>query len=339
MSSSLREAGHGLRSLLETLEGELSILADQSEGIRSLADRTRSGQRELSFLLEEGTQGYVSWYEVRGHGVFLQTTPLDVSGHLRGRFFNKGLPIILTSATLSVEGSFDYLKRGLGLKNTDELLLDSPFDFKRQLLLYLPSQMAHPRSDHFVEWASEEILRILRRSHGRAFVLTTSHRHMEELYKRCKERTALPLLKQGNKPRHRLLQEFQGVVSSVLFATASFWQGVDVQGDSLSCVIIVKLPFASPTDPITAGKIEYLREQGEDPFQVYQLPKAVIQLKQGVGRLIRTARDRGVIALLDRRLLEQSYGARFLKSLPPAPLTQDEAEIERFLFRTGKADH
>ncbi|HEX9758615.1 MAG TPA: ATP-dependent DNA helicase [Nitrospiria bacterium] len=330
-SDVFQEGGNGLHDILGQVQEDLTSLGERSEGVWCLIERTRAFQSNLNSFFHGNTSDCVTWVEVKGRGVFLQTTPVDISKTLQKNLFEQEMPMVLTSATLSIENSFEYLKKGLGLKHPDEVFLDSPFQFKNQLLYYFPPQMIHPQNEGFLDWASGEILSILKRSQGRAFVLVTSYRHLNEIFRTCRMQTDLPLLKQGDKPKHQLLQEFQDEVPSVIFATTSFWQGVDVQGKSLSCVIIVKLPFASPEDPLTAGKIEYFRKQGKDPFYGYQLPKAIVQLKQGIGRLIRTKTDRGIIAMLDKRILEQPYGAKFLKSLPEAPFTRDREEIERFL--------
>ncbi len=327
----LLEASKALIHVLEQVEEELSALKERCEGIHSLAERTGLIRKDLKSMMSASSSDFVSWVEVKGRGVFLRTTPMDVSQFIQKDLFEQETPIVLTSATLSINLSFDFLKRGLGIVQPDEVSLDSPFCFKEQLLYYYPRQMVHPKNKGYLEWVSGEIIEILKNSQGRAFVLVTSHFYLEELFKRCRDKVDFPLLKQGDKPKDHHLQEFQEEVSSVIFATTSFWQGIDIQGGALSCVIIVKLPFSSPEDPMTAGKIAYLKQKGIDPFQNYQLPKAIIQLKQGVGRLIRKKTDRGVVAILDQRLLEKPYGMKFLKSLPEASSTRERRDIREFL--------
>ena len=239
--------------------------------------------------------------------------------------------MVLTSATLAVDGGFTYLRSRLGLAEAEELLLSSPFDFEEQAILYVPRRMPEPQSPAFVERAAEEVVGLLELSRGRAFVLFTSYANMNAVAARVAGRVEFPLLIQGEAPKAQLLETFRQTPGAVLFATSSFWQGVDVVGDQLSCVIIDKLPFASPGDPVVSARIERLRSQGGNPFGEYQVPVAVLSLKQGLGRLIRSAADRGILAVLDSRLVEKSYGRRFLDSLPPARLVHDLAEVAGFV--------
>jgi ATP-dependent DNA helicase DinG len=237
---------------------------------------------------------------------------------------------VLTSATLSVDGAFDYVRGRLGVGRAREIRLPSEFDYERQAILYLPKRMPAPRSPDFADAASREILGILRRTRGRAFVLFTSYamlRHVERVVSGAIE---YPVLVQGSAPRSTLVARFRETPNAVLLATSSFWQGVDVIGEALSCVIIDKLPFASPGDPITAARLESISARGGDPFGEYQVPLAILSLLQGLGRLLRHRSDRGVLAILDPRLRTMGYGRRFLGSLPPAPLTANVDDIERF---------
>jgi ATP-dependent DNA helicase DinG len=230
-----------------------------------------------------------------------------------------------------VDGGFDYLKARLGIESTEELLLPSPFDYAGQAVLYVPRGMPDPRAPAFVERAASEIAALLVESRGRAFVLFTSYANMNAVAERLAGEIPYPILIQGEAPKHVLLETFRATPGAVLLATSSFWQGVDVVGDQLSCVIIDKLPFASPGDPVVAARIDQLRNRGGNPFAEYQVPVAILTLKQGLGRLIRSASDRGILAVLDSRLLEKAYGRRFLESLPPARLVHDRSEIEGFL--------
>jgi ATP-dependent DNA helicase DinG len=237
---------------------------------------------------------------------------------------------ILTSATLSVDGGFDYVRNRLGIKTATEVRLDSEFDFARQSILYLPKRLPDPRSPQFVGAAAREVIEILKRTRGRAFVLFTSYVNLREVHRIASTELEYPILVQGTAPRSALLRDFKATPHSVLLATSSFWQGVDVVGEALSCVIIDKLPFASPGDPITAARIEAITAEGGSAFGDYQIPLAILALKQGLGRLLRHRTDRGVLAVLDPRLRTMGYGRRFLASLPPAPVTQRIEDIERF---------
>jgi ATP-dependent DNA helicase DinG len=237
---------------------------------------------------------------------------------------------VLTSATLTVDGTFEYVRRRLGVAHAAEIRLASEFDFARQAILYLPPRMPDPRSDQFAIAAGREVIEILKRSEGRAFVLFTSYATLRAVQAMAEMALSYPILGQGTAPRSQLLKQFRETPHAVLFATSSFWQGVDVVGEALSCVIIDKLPFASPSDPITAARIDAIRAQGGEPFDDYQVPLAVLALQQGLGRLIRHRRDRGVLAVLDPRLRTKGYGRRFVASLPPAPVVYDLARVRDF---------
>jgi ATP-dependent DNA helicase DinG len=238
--------------------------------------------------------------------------------------------VVLTSATLAVEGSFDYISRQLGVQPHDERVLASPFDFSQQAILYVPRHMPPPRHHAFVDKAAEEVIAITHASRGRAFVLFTSFANLYAVKDRIEEQLEFPLLVQGEAPRGELLERFKTTAGAVLLATSSFWEGVDVAGEQLSCVIIDKLPFAVPADPLVSARIEWVEHQGGNGFQDFQVPMAILGLKQGLGRLIRSARDRGVLAVLDSRLIKMSYGQRFLASLPPCPLTHDRQDVNSF---------
>jgi len=268
--------------------------------------------------------------EARGGGRYLQATPIDVSPILRERLFERVDTIILTSATLAVAGSFQYTQERLGLQGARALIVPGQFNYETQALLYIPEQMPDPRDPSFADAAASEILQLLHLSHGRAFVLFTSHQQMRQVYDKIVFDIPYPTLLQGTGPRHALLEEFRKTPNCVLFATSSFWQGVDVPGQQLSCVIIDKLPFAAPTDPVVAARIRRIREQDGNPFYDYQIPQAVLALKQGFGRLIRSRSDRGVLALLDSRIRRQRYGQVFFDSLPNYRVTSNLNEVENF---------
>ncbi len=322
---------------LDGLRTAILALPERPEPLTGLAARAQSLRDEIAFVLAAAEDSHVYLVETRGRGVFLRATPIDVSAMLQEQLFDRVRAAVLTSATLAVDGGFDYLKARVGLDATEELLLPSPFDFARQALLYVPRRMPEPRSPAFVERAAEEVVRLLERSRGRAFVLFTSYAHMNAVAERIAGELPYPLLIQGEAPKAALLETFRRTPGAVLLATASFWQGVDVVGDQLSCVIVDKLPFASPGDPVVGARIDRLRNRGGDPFGEYQVPVAVLMLKQGLGRLIRSASDRGVLAVLDSRLVERGYGRRFLDSLPPARLVHDLDEVETFFSEQGGA--
>jgi ATP-dependent DNA helicase DinG len=263
--------------------------------------------------------------------VFLRASPVDVSRIIQDALFDDKRATVLTSATLAVDGSFEYVRGRLGIAEADELRVPSEFDFSRQAILYLPKRMPPPRAANFAEAAAREVLEILKRTSGRAFVLFTSYSVLRIVQQFVEMTLPYPVLVQGKAPRSILIDEFRRTPNAVLLATSSFWQGVDVVGDALSCVIIDKLPFASPSDPVTAARIEAISARGGDAFAEYQVPLAILTLQQGLGRLIRHRRDRGVLAVLDPRLRTMGYGRRFLDSLPPAPVTMDLRDVERFM--------
>jgi ATP-dependent DNA helicase DinG len=330
MPPRVAEESGALLLRLDGLRTAILALQERPEPLTGLAGRAQALKDEIGFALAAQDDSHVYFIEARGRGVFLRATPIDVSTMLRELLFDRVRAAVLTSATLAVDGGFEHLKARLGLDASDELLLPSPFDFARQALLYVPRRMPEPRSPAFAERAAEEILRLLERSRGRAFVLFTSYAHMNAVAERIAGELPYPILIQGEAPKAALLETFRRTPGAVLLATASFWQGVDVVGDQLSCVIVDKLPFASPGDPVVSARIDRLRNRGGDPFGEYQVPVAILMLKQGLGRLIRSASDRGVLAVLDSRIVERGYGRRFLASLPPARLVHDVDEVESF---------
>jgi ATP-dependent DNA helicase DinG len=304
--------------------------ADHSEDFATLAGRAKTLRDELRFLLRGGDDEYVYFVEFRGRGIFLRASPIDVSAIVRDLLLDKMRTTVLTSATLSIDGGFEYVRSRLGIREAAEIRLASEFDFSSQAILYLPQRMPDPRADNFAVAASREVIEILKRTRGRAFVLFTSYATMREVQALAELALDYPILAQGTAPRSQLLNQFRATPHAVLFATSSFWQGVDVVGEALSCVIVDKLPFASPTDPITAARIDAIRSRGGDPFGEYQVPLAILALQQGLGRLIRHRRDRGVLAVLDPRLRTKAYGRRFVASLPPAPIVHDLARVDAF---------
>lgn len=326
-----RENFDELCAAVKRIETELSALSPKPDEVIVLARRAAEMRRELVFLLESEEKSYVYWYERRGRGVFLAATPIDVSEILREKLFEQFDTVILTSATLAVEGRFDYLKQRLGVLPSAETVLPAEFDYASQALLYIPGEMPDVRNPSFAACAAREIERLLEISQGRAFCLFTSYAQMRDVYERVSSRVKFPLLLQGTAPRSTLLDRFRATPNAVLFATSSFWQGVDVPGAQLSCVIIDKLPFAVPSDPIVAARVRALMEDGRNAFAEYQVPEAVLALKQGFGRLIRSKTDRGILSILDNRIRRMQYGKIFVESLPAYTITQDLAEVARFM--------
>lgn len=325
-------AGAELLQSFKQLERLIEKLPFKSEDIRHIAERIGPLLSDLSVFLagNKAEQDMVYWGEHRGNSVFLHTSPLDVSNILREKLFREDTPIVLTSATLSTQGHFDFVKTRLGIDKAEEMKLETAFQYEEQALFYLPVHLPPPASPRFAAAISDEIVRILQKSKGRAFLLFTSWRNLEAVYQDISQRLSYRLLKQGTQPKQVLIEAFRKDISSVLFGTTSFWQGVDVAGEALSCVIIDKLPFASPGDPLTSARIDALNQQGKASFVEYQMPLAMLSLRQGIGRLIRSRRDRGLIAILDHRITQKSYGKTFLKSLPNAPKTEDFKEVVSF---------
>jgi ATP-dependent DNA helicase DinG len=331
--------GTALITALNGLEAVMTLAArttkaagddDVGEDALSLGRRAGEVRDDLQLLLAASDASYVYFVEMRGRGVFLRAAPIDVAAIVQEQLFARMRATILTSATLSVDDSFTYVRGRLGIEDARELRVHSEFDFARQALLYLPRRMPPPKVSEYADAVAFQVQSIVQRTSGRAFILFTSYAMMQAVYECILGTVPYPLLLQGTAPRSVLLTQFRTTPNAVLLATSSFWQGVDVVGEQLSCVVIDKLPFASPGDPITAARIEAITAAGGDAFNEYQVPLAILALLQGLGRLIRHRNDRGVLAVLDPRLKTMGYGRRFLESLPPAPVTRDLADIERF---------
>ena len=304
---------------LDGLQGVAALVREPGEDVAAVGRRAGETRDELAFLLRAGDPDYVYYLEVRGRAVFLRASPIDVSTIVRELLLDRMQATVLTSATLSVAGSFDYVRRRLGVREAAEIRLPSEFRYEEQAILYLPQGMPDPRSPVFASAASREVLEILRRTEGRAFVLFTSYSVLREVERQLASALDYPVLVQGSAPRSVLLRQFRSLGNAVLLATSSFWQGVDVVGEALSCVIVDKLPFASPAEPVTAARIEAINASGESAFDQYQLPLAILTLAQGLGRLIRHRQDRGVLAVLDPRIRSKGYGATVPRGAAACP--------------------
>ncbi len=335
----------GLLNAIGRFATELQGLRDKPEEVFTLIRRAEELRVQLGFVMESNDRNTVFWIERRGGGgerkrgrreggpVFLQATPIDVSQILKQTLFEQYPAAVLTSATLAVSGGFEYIRGRIGLQHARELVVPSHFDYESQALLYVPPDLPDPRMPEFTARAADRLRRLLEISRGRAFCLFTSYAAMHEFHQRLEDVLEYPTLLQGTAPKSALLEEFRGTPNAVLFATASFWQGVDVQGEQLSAVIIDRLPFAVPSDPVVAARVAAINDDGGNAFFQYQVPSAVITLKQGFGRLIRSLNDRGLLALLDNRLLKKQYGRVFLESLPPYRKTTDIGDVEDFFAK------
>ena len=324
-----------LQQALTRVAAELERLPTKPEEVFNFARRTQELQVQIAFLMESEDHNTVFWIERRRNGrdrqnVFLQATPIDVAPILKTCLFDKLGCAVLTSATLAVGGGFEYVRHRLGFEHAREVVLPSHFDYQNQAMFYVPPDLPDPRTPQFGVKAADRIKRLLEITRGRAFVLFTSYAQMNDIYQRLLGEVEFPMLLQGDAPKSALLEEFRLTPNCVLFATSSFWQGVDVQGEQLSCVIIDRLPFAVPSDPVVAARVKSIDAEGGNAFFQYQVPAAVITLKQGFGRLIRSLHDRGLLVLLDNRILKKQYGRVFVESLPNYRRTTDLAKVEEF---------
>ncbi len=339
----------GLKNVIRQLHSELQAIPNKPDEVHNLIRRTDELHAQLSFLMESHEKNTVYWIERRGgrsnrqrgvtteggkfakaENVFLQATPIDVSAILRQSLFDRFESIVLTSATLAVANGFDYIKSRLGLEGARELIVPSHFDYESQAIFYVPPDMPGPRDANFAAQATIRIRQLLEITRGRAFCLFTSHAQMQQVHDALLGQLDYPMLLQGSAPKTALIEQFRSTPNAVLFATSSFWQGVDVQGEQLSCVIIDKIPFAVPSDPIVQARSQAIDESGGNSFLDFSVPAAVITLKQGFGRLIRSLNDRGLLVLLDNRILKMRYGKVFVSSLPAYTRTTDLRKVEEF---------
>ena len=325
----------GIDALIGALQDarrSIKQMKDFSGEYEALARRAGELESELEVFRSGRLDNYVSWIERRERGVFLEACPVDVSGMLHEKLFARIPTCVLTSATLTVAESFEYMRERLGLNESRELALATEFNVQKQALLYVPKAMPDYRHPSYVARAAEEIHSVLRASNGRAFVLFTSYKQMETLYEALAHELPFPCMIQGKGGgKSRLLEQFKMTPNAVLFATASFWQGVDVKGEALSAVIIDKLPFQVPSDPLVAARSARIQSQGGNAFSEYQVPNAILRLKQGLGRLIRSTTDRGILAVLDNRLSTKSYGRLFMASLPDYQVTDRIEDLVEFM--------
>jgi len=329
--SRVREALSQLHDMLEAIKG-------RGKGLDSCCERCQELSASLSLLCGDEEDEAIRWFETLRQSFRLNRTPLEISHIFRSRMENQHASWIFTSATLAVGGSFEHFSNQLGLETAETHCWDSPFDYPLQAVWYVPKGLPEPNSPEFNRRVSDLTIPILEASQGRAFLLFTSHRALQQAAEYLEGRIDYPMLVQGTAPRTELVERFRELGNAVLLGTSSFWEGVDVRGEALSCVVIDKLPFASPGDPVLQARIDALRKQGGNPFMTFQLPQAAIALKQGAGRLIRDEKDRGVLVICDPRLLNKPYGKVFIRSLPPMTKTQDLEVVKRFFSLNRKVD-
>jgi ATP-dependent DNA helicase DinG len=315
---------------LHAFESYLGTIDNRTEMIFNLIGRASELRKTLQFLFDMESHNHVYWGERRGKGTYLKASPIDVSSSIREKLMMEKESIILTSATLAVDNSYEYLRERIGIEEAEEVRLESHFDYKKQTRLYVPTHLPVPNDPQFIDEAVVELEKLLAVTKGRAFLLFTSLRNMEKAHHLLQQRVAYPLLLQGTDSRQNIMKKFREMEGSVLFASASFWQGVDVRGPDLSLVVIDKLPFAVPDDPLMAARLNMIKEEGGNPFKSLQIPSAAISLKQGLGRLIRSSDDYGIMAVLDSRLIQKYYGKIFLRSLHNSPVVTNIEAVKQW---------
>ncbi|BAU47997.1 helicase [Sulfurifustis variabilis] len=337
-TGAFKDALRALHEHLEELTVQLETVAGRGPGLANCARRSQALRERLE-RFEAGPLDEIAWFETGPRSFMLRLTPLSIAREFGSRIAGLGAKAwVYTSATLAVGEDFSHFTGQLGLEDAHTARWESPFDYASQALLYVPPGLPDPASRDYTLRVVEAALPVLRASEGRAFLLFTSHRALRIAAEQLAGRLDYPLFVQGTAARAQLLERFVAAGNGVLLGTASFWEGVDVKGPTLSCVVIDKLPFGSPEDPVLKARSEAMTAAGRNPFREFQLPEAVIALKQGAGRLIRDAADRGVLVICDPRLLSRSYGRLFLDSLPPMPLTRAQADVERFFREAGAVD-
>jgi len=319
-----------VKDQLQRVSDQLELASVKTKGLETCFKRADELVQQLKVILEDNSGKWIRWYETYKNTFSLSRTPLDIAGEFRAFMAQHKATWIFTSATLSVGNRFDHFANNLGLGNAATASWSSPFDFANQSLFYHPKGLPQPNDPDFIPRIVEFALPVLQASKGRAFFLFTSHRALQEAAALLRDKIDYPLLIQGSRPKGVLLDQFKDAGNAVLLGTSSFWEGVDVRGEALSCVIIDKLPFASPGDPVLKARMEAMTKQGRNPFFTYQLPTAVIALRQGIGRLIRDVTDRGVLMVCDPRLLKRSYGQIFLDSVPAMKRTRNIEDVQAF---------
>jgi ATP-dependent DNA helicase DinG len=319
-----------VKDQLQRLADQLELASVKTKGLESCFKRADELVQQLKIILEDNSGKWIRWYETYKNTFTLSRTPLDIAAEFRAFMQHHQAAWIFTSATLSVANKFDHFANNLGLSNANSESWGSPFDYAHQSLFYHPKGLPQPNDYDFIPRIIEFAVPVLQASKGRAFFLFTSHRALKEAAELLEKKVDFPLLIQGSRPKGMLLEQFKSAGNAILLGTSSFWEGVDVRGEALSCVIIDKLPFASPGDPVLKARMDAMTKQGRNPFFHYQLPSAVIALRQGIGRLIRDVTDRGVLMVCDPRLLKRSYGQIFLDSVPAMKRTRDIEEVRAF---------
>lgn len=320
---------------LEKLEKQLSPLAERSKGLESCYERCLELRSRFTKLTTDVPEDHIHWFETHKRSFTLHITPFDISEIFHSQMQSMNVVWMFTSATLTVANSFDHFKQRLGIETDNTAIWDSPFDYSKQAVMYVPESLPEPTASEYTEAVVEKALPIIEACQGGVFFLFTSHKALQQAAELLDGELDVPLMVQGDKPRDVLLSEFRHYGNAVLLGTSSFWEGVDVRGEALTCVIIDKLPFASPGDPVLKARIDNIRKKGGNPFIDFQLPSAVITLKQGAGRLIRDVNDRGVLMLCDPRLMTKSYGNIFIDSLPSMMKTRNQQKVEGFLKLTN----
>ena len=315
---------------LQNLTAQLELASVKTKGLENCFKRAETLLEQLTLVLKDNNGKWIRWYEIHRKSFTLSRTPLDIANEFKLFMQQHKATWIFTSATLSVANKFDHFAQNLGLTDADTASWNSPFDYASQSLFYHPKGLPHPSDSQFIPLIVEFALPVLQASKGRAFFLFTSHRALKQAEELLKHRLNYPLLVQGDRPKALLLEQFKKTGNAVLLGTSSFWEGVDVRGEALSCVIIDKLPFASPGDPVLKARLDAMTQQGKNPFFEYQVPAAVIALRQGIGRLIRDETDRGVLMVCDPRLLKRAYGQQFLDSVPPMRRSRELPDVQAF---------